>query len=128
MLLAQPSMEEIYKQCCSLAEDYKEEEFIHPTRVLQFLVGMKSKNEPLAIGGPWSPSQDGADPANNPQVLINTAIRTTKALTGIDLSGCTQWYVMCQYLRIVDIVGYEEHCWSGIPLMRFLLQESVSSG
>lgn len=92
-MLAQPSIEDIYKQCCSLAEDSKDDDFTHPTRVLQFLVGMRAKNEPLAIGGPWSPSLDGEDPANNPQVLIKTAIRTTKALTGIDLSVCTQWYV-----------------------------------
>lgn len=92
MLLAQPSLDDIYKQCCSLAEDSRED-FTHPTRVLQFLVGMKAKNEPLAIGGPWSPSLDGPNPAENPGVLIKTAIRTTKALTGIDLSACTQWYV-----------------------------------
>ena len=93
MLLSQPSMLDIYKKCCSLAEDIKDDDFTHPARVLQFLVGMRAKNEPLAIGGPWSPSLDGPDPATNPQTLIKTAIRTTKALTGIDLSTCTQWYV-----------------------------------
>lgn len=84
-------MDDMYKECCSLAEDSKDEDFTHPARLLQFLVGIKSKNEPLAIGGPWSPSLDGKDPEGNPQVLIKTAIRTTKALTGIDLSACTQW-------------------------------------
>lgn len=91
MLLTQPSLDDLYQGCCSLAEDNREEEFTHPARLLQFLVGMKSKNEPLAIGGAWSPSLDGADPENNPQVLIRTAIRTTKSLTGVDLSACTQW-------------------------------------
>lgn len=57
------------------------------------LTGMRGKNEVLAIGGAWSPSLDGADPANDPAVLIRTAIRTTKTLTGIDLSGCSQWSV-----------------------------------
>ena len=47
----------------------------------------------MAVGGPWSPSLDGANPEDDPRVLINTAIRTTRALTGIDLSGCTQWWV-----------------------------------
>ena len=48
---------------------------MHPTRALKFLVGLKGKSETMAIGGPWSPSLDGADPANDPSVLIKTAIR-----------------------------------------------------
>lgn len=59
--------------------------------LLQFLVGMRGKDEAMAIGGHWSPSLDGADPENDPAVLIKTAIRCCKALTGIDLSLCTQW-------------------------------------
>ncbi|XP_055874989.1 cell division cycle and apoptosis regulator protein 1-like [Biomphalaria glabrata] len=94
MLLASPSEEELYKKSCCLAEDLPDafENFQHPTRLLQFLVGTRGKNEPMAIGGPWSPSLDGPNPHTNPLVLIKTAIRTTKALTGIDLSSCTQWY------------------------------------
>lgn len=57
----------------------------------QFLVGMRGKDEAMAIGGHWSPSLDGADPENDASVLIKTAIRCCKALTGIDLSLCTQW-------------------------------------
>lgn len=45
----------------------------------------------MAIGGPWSPSLDGADPEGDPQVLIRTAVRTCRALTGIDLSCVTKW-------------------------------------
>ncbi|KAH9495313.1 Cell division cycle and apoptosis regulator protein 1 [Bulinus truncatus] len=94
MLLASPSEEDLYKKSCCLAEDLPDamENFQHPTRLLQFLVGTRGKNEPMAIGGPWSPSLDGPSPHTNPLVLIKTAIRTTKALTGIDLSSCTQWY------------------------------------
>uniref|UniRef100_A0A0B7AHU4 SAP domain-containing protein n=1 Tax=Arion vulgaris TaxID=1028688 RepID=A0A0B7AHU4_9EUPU len=94
MLLASPSEEDLYKKSCCLAEDFPDcmDNFQHPTRLLQFLVGTRGKNEPMAIGGPWSPSLDGANPQSNPLVLIKTAIRTTKALTGIDLSSCTQWY------------------------------------
>ncbi|XP_059168003.1 cell division cycle and apoptosis regulator protein 1-like isoform X2 [Physella acuta] len=94
MLLASPSEDELYKKSCCLAEDLPDamENFQHPTRLLQFLVGTRGKNEPMAIGGPWSPSLDGPNPHTNPLVLIKTAIRTTKALTGIDLSSCTQWY------------------------------------
>lgn len=66
--------------------------YCYLTRLINFLVGMKGK-EPMAIGGPWSPSLDGNHPGEDPRVLINTAIRTTRALTGIDLAGVTQWWV-----------------------------------
>ena len=94
MLLSTPPIEDLYHKSCALAEDPTDgqESFQHPTRLLQFLVGLKGK-EPMAIGGPWSPSLDGANPTGDPRVLINTAIRTTRALAGIDLSNCTQWYV-----------------------------------
>lgn len=98
MLLSRASFETIYKQCCPPPPEAEGQSadgaaYVHPTRMIQFLVGLKGK-EPLSIGGPWSPSLDGANPSDDPQVLINTAIRTTKALTGIDLSGCTQWSVL----------------------------------
>ena len=51
----------------------------HPTRCVEFLVGTKNRNELGAIGGPWSRSVDGPDPANDPNVLINTAIRTVRS-------------------------------------------------
>lgn len=93
MLMSCPSIEDLYHKSCALAEDPPEvqEGFVHPTRLIHFLVGLKGKNETMAIGGPWSPSLDGANPRDDPQVLIRTAIRTTKALTGIDLTRCTQW-------------------------------------
>ena len=65
---------------------------VHPTRAIQFLVGTRGKNETLAIGGPWSPSLDGPNPDKDPSVLVRTAIRVCRALTGIDLSTCTQWH------------------------------------
>ncbi|PIO33714.1 hypothetical protein AB205_0153790, partial [Aquarana catesbeiana] len=58
----------------------------------KFLVGMKGKDEAMAIGGHWSPSLDGPHPDKDSSVLIKTAVRCCKALTGIDLSLCTQWY------------------------------------
>lgn len=96
MLLSMSSIEELYRQSCSLAEDPPEvrESFQHPTRLIQFLVGLRGKSEPMAIGGPWSPSLDGPNPEADRRVLVNTAIRTTRALTGIDLSCCTQWLVV----------------------------------
>ena len=65
---------------------------VHPTRAIQFLVGARGKNETIAIGGPWSPSLDGPNPESDPSVLVKTAIRVTRALTGIDLTNCTQWH------------------------------------
>nr|CAD7415635.1 unnamed protein product [Timema poppensis] len=98
MLMSMPTMEEIFKKCCSLAEDKEKErenddarDFVHPTRLVNFLVGLRGKNETMAIGGPWSPSLDGQDPEKDPSVLVKTAIRTCRALTGVDLSHCTQW-------------------------------------
>ncbi|XP_062319317.1 cell division cycle and apoptosis regulator protein 1 isoform X2 [Osmerus eperlanus] len=94
MLLANPSLEELYHKSCALAEDPQElrDAFQHPARLIKFLVGMRGKDEAMAIGGHWSPSLDGADPEKDASVLIKTAIRCCKALTGIDLSLCTQWY------------------------------------
>ncbi|KAL5018166.1 hypothetical protein ScPMuIL_003888 [Solemya velum] len=103
MLLSCLPLVDFYHKCCALAEDPEDirEGFQHPTRLIQFLVGIKGKNEPMAIGGVWSPSLDGPDPATDPKVLIKTAIRTTRALTGVDLSACTQWYRFAEirYLR-----------------------------
>ncbi len=89
-----PNKEELFKRSAQLAEDPnygKDDRFEHPAKVIQFLVGNKGKHELMALGGPWSRSLDGPDPATNKQTLINTAIRTVKALTGIDLSPCNQW-------------------------------------
>ena len=96
MLLASPGLEDLYDRTCQLAEKEAEDKdpregLVHPSRAVKFLVGLKGKSETMAIGGPWSPSLDGADPRNDPLVLINTAIRTCSAMTGIDLSACTQW-------------------------------------
>lgn len=93
MLLAMPSVNELYKRSCLFAEDPSRpnDRLEHPSKVIQFLVGNKGKHELMALGGAWSASLDGPNPATNSQTLINTAIRTVKALTGIDLSPCTQW-------------------------------------
>ena len=95
MLLSTPPMQEFYKRCFATADADQdtsdERDFIHPTRLINFLVGIRGKNETMAIGGAWSKSLDGPNPDTDPTVLIRTAIRNCKALTGIDLSNCTQW-------------------------------------
>ncbi|XP_055525517.1 cell division cycle and apoptosis regulator protein 1-like isoform X2 [Wyeomyia smithii] len=96
MLMSTPPMAEFYRKCFATGEELErsddDREFVHPTRLINFLVGIRGKNETMAIGGPWSPSLDGDNPQTNPNVLIKTAIRTCKGLTGIDLSKCSRWY------------------------------------
>lgn len=94
MLLSLPTMAELYEKCFENDDDGAAyNEGTHPSRLISFLVGIRGRNEPMAIGGPWSPSLDGENPEKDPSVLIRTAIRTCRTLTGIDLSNCTQWYV-----------------------------------
>lgn len=63
MLMSTPPIQDIYKKCFARAEDEKVEdvdrEFIHPTRLINFLVGLRGKNETMAIGGAWSKKLDG---------------------------------------------------------------------
>ena len=47
---------------------HNRDSLIHPTRAIQFLVGVGGKNEAMAIGGPWSPSLDGPNPVSDPSV------------------------------------------------------------
>jgi len=128
MLLASPNIEDLYEKTCHFVDkDAKDrDDLVHPTRALKFLVGLKEKREIMAIGGPWSPSQDGQDPINDPTTLIKTAIRTCGALTGIDLSACTKWtkFLQIHYRRQVtttkparteSVVIFFPDVWSVMP-------------
>lgn len=86
-------MKEFFEKCFASAEEKErdKEDLVHPTRLINFLVGIFGNKETAAIGGTWSPKLDGVNPDKDPSVLIKTAIRTCKAMTGIDLSACTQW-------------------------------------
>jgi hypothetical protein len=86
MLMEMPEINDLYR-----LNDERSNKEDHPNRQIKFLVGTKGKYELMGIGGAWSPSLDGPNPESNTQTLLNTAIRTTMALTGIDLSPCTQW-------------------------------------
>lgn len=66
MLMSTPAIAEIYKKCFARGEDMDSEkideterDFIHPTRLINFLVGLRGKNETMAIGGAWSKKLDG---------------------------------------------------------------------
>ncbi|XP_014276938.1 cell division cycle and apoptosis regulator protein 1 isoform X3 [Halyomorpha halys] len=136
MLMASPGLEELYSKCIVMAEDREgsrstvdEDSLSHPTRLIHFLVGTRGK-ENMAIGGPWSPSLDGPNPSEDPGVLVKTAIRTTKALTGIDLSDCTQWFRFMEVhyhrgesvhrgksypARVETVVIFVPDVWSCVP-------------
>ncbi|CAG9529877.1 unnamed protein product [Cercopithifilaria johnstoni] len=64
-------------------------------RCINFVVGTRNK-EMMAIGGAWSPSLDGDNPESDPQVFVRTAVRTVRALIGVDLSKCPRWYKMAE--------------------------------
>lgn len=136
MLMASPGLEELYSKCIVMAEDREgsrstvdEDSLSHPSRLIHFLVGTRGK-ENMAIGGPWSPSLDGPNPNEDPGVLVKTAIRTTKALTGIDLSNCTQWFRFMEVhyhrgesvhrgksypARVETVVIFVPDVWSCVP-------------
>ncbi|KAJ7305183.1 hypothetical protein JRQ81_011089 [Phrynocephalus forsythii] len=102
LLLSSPGIEEFYRNCLLYIEDPNDQRDSpeHPAKQIKFLLGKKA-DETVLIGGEWSPSSDGPDPATNPLVLIRTAIRCVKAQTGLDLSNCTKWFRFAEfrYLR-----------------------------
>lgn len=104
MLMACPSLAELYKNTCRMATEPSSAEKVPPTKNIHFLVGGRAKNETMALGGPWSPSLDGPDPAGDPRTLINTAVRTFKGYTGVDLSSCNEWirFMEIRYYRFAD--------------------------
>jgi hypothetical protein len=46
----------------------------HLSHTLKFLVGKEDRSDLVALGGPWSSSKDGGDPATDDSVLIRTAM------------------------------------------------------
>uniref|UniRef100_A0A8D8X8X7 Cell division cycle and apoptosis regulator protein 1 n=1 Tax=Cacopsylla melanoneura TaxID=428564 RepID=A0A8D8X8X7_9HEMI len=132
MLLSMPKIEEVFKKCITLGEDLDKDHksCVHPSRLINFLVGTRGKSETMAIGGPWSESLDGPNPDKDPSVLIRTAIRTTKALTGVDLSKCTKWFKFVELYyrrqestnkgrtvsaRVETVVIYVPDVWNCVP-------------
>ena len=71
---------------------HNRDSLIHPTRAMQFLVGVRGKNETMAIGGPWSPSLDGTNPDTDPSVSKVTS-------WAVSLSG-----VISHQINVVSII------------------------
>ncbi|CAF4566124.1 unnamed protein product [Rotaria sp. Silwood1] len=98
MLMSSPDIQTLISRSCLINNENEKpltinpDDLEHPTKLIKFLVGVRYQNEYFPLGGPWSPSLDGSNPENDPQVLIRTAIRCVQAQTGIDLSKCIQWY------------------------------------
>ncbi|XP_029442424.1 cell cycle and apoptosis regulator protein 2 [Rhinatrema bivittatum] len=124
LLVSAPGLEEFYRNCLLYIEDPDgwNENLEHPSKQIKFLLGRKGE-EAVAIGGEWSSSLDGADPERDPLVLIRTAIRCTKALTGIDLSRCTNWYRFADFRyvcpgtsqRVTKAAVFLPDLWSCMP-------------
>ncbi|KAF1756617.1 hypothetical protein GCK72_013070 [Caenorhabditis remanei] len=95
LLLSHAGKSEVVKKSFCLMADGTTDDHQEPQSLLKnlhFLTGARGK-ETMGIGGAWSPSLDGADPSS-PTTMIRTAVRTTRALTGIDLSSVSQWFSM----------------------------------
>ncbi|XP_039625557.1 cell cycle and apoptosis regulator protein 2 [Polypterus senegalus] len=121
LLLSNPGLEELYKKCCLSSEDQKDSSCkpVHPSSLIKFLVGMKEQ-EALILGGPWISSLDGPDPDKDPLVLIQTAIRCTRAQAGLDLITCSQWFRFAEvrYLhgeRVETTVFFIPDVWHCMP-------------
>nr|CAD2172574.1 unnamed protein product [Meloidogyne enterolobii] len=103
MLISHPGLMAIRRKLSGLMFDGSIDEATETqplTKTIQLLVGHRGKGEYMCIGGPWSPSLDGQNPLD-PVTLVKTAIRTTRAMTGLNLSDCSKWYKIAhlRYLR-----------------------------
>jgi len=71
-------------------DDKKDRDLTHLGLQLKFLCGRRGSNL-QALGGSWSAEKDGGDPAVDQSVLVQTAIRTVKEQSSLDLSQCATW-------------------------------------
>lgn len=63
----------------------------HLSNILKLLVAKEDRSDLMCLGGEWSSSKDGGDPALDNQVLIKSVIRHVKEQTQVDLSNCKNW-------------------------------------
>ncbi|CAH8662382.1 unnamed protein product [Dicrocoelium dendriticum] len=90
LLLSMPSTTSLHDKTIIRAESLDREK--PPIRkYIKILAVAKPKQRFKAIGGPWIPELDGAEPVTDPRTLINSAIRICKDQVGLDLSFCTRW-------------------------------------
>ncbi|XP_043938870.1 cell cycle and apoptosis regulator protein 2 isoform X2 [Protopterus annectens] len=98
LLLDCPEFEGIARECLQFVDGVQDKKGgpHHPSKLIKFLMGKKDK-EVMTLGGAWSPSLDGPNPEEDQSVLIRTAIRCVKELSGVDLSECTQWFRFMEF-------------------------------
>jgi hypothetical protein len=65
---------------------------------VSFLMSKTKQRGCFLPSGLYSKTLDGGNPTVNDQDLIETAIRTTKSLCGLDLSKCKQWIKFCSFI------------------------------
>jgi hypothetical protein len=102
LLLSHSGIADIRKKVFGLLPDGsidENAELISFNKAIQFLTGVRGRNEVMAIGGAYSPSKDGENPLDLP-TMIKTSIRTTRELTGVDLSSCPTWYVTLNFISL----------------------------
>ncbi|CAB1318774.1 unnamed protein product [Coregonus sp. 'balchen'] len=104
LLLSMASSEELYRRCCGL-QDQKEQQggAVHPASLIKFLLG-EVGGEFRALGGPWCLETDGGGPSplKDPRALLRTALRCVREQSGLDLSGCSQWYKMAELSYVCE--------------------------
>lgn len=98
LLLDCPDFEGVARECFQFVDGVQDKKGgpHHPAKLIKFLMGKKDK-EVVTLGGAWSPSLDGPNPEEDQTVLIQTAIRCVKELSGVDLSECTQWFRFMEF-------------------------------
>uniref|UniRef100_A0A674EUY4 Cell cycle and apoptosis regulator 2 n=1 Tax=Salmo trutta TaxID=8032 RepID=A0A674EUY4_SALTR len=104
LLLSMAGSEELYRQCCGL-QDLKDQQegAVHPASLIKFLLG-EVGGEFRALGGPWCLETDGGGPSplKDPRALLRTALRCVREQSGLDLSGCSQWYKMAELSYVCE--------------------------
>ncbi|XP_071008567.1 cell cycle and apoptosis regulator protein 2-like [Oncorhynchus clarkii lewisi] len=104
LLLSMASSEELYRQCCGLQDRKEQQEgAMHPASLIKFLLG-EVGGEFRALGGPWCLETDGGGPSplKDPRALLRTALRCVREQSGLDLSGCSQWYKMAELSYVCE--------------------------
>ncbi|CAL8087591.1 unnamed protein product [Calicophoron daubneyi] len=96
LLLAIPSMSVLQDKTVVRAES-SDHSRGSVRKYVKVLAAGRAKERFKAIGGQWNQELDGQDPNTNPQVLINTAIRSCKEQIGLDLSFCKHWHRFLEF-------------------------------
>ena len=97
---------------------------------ISFLFSNTKQRGVFLPSGAYSKKLDGGNPEYNDQDLIETAIRSTKSLCGLDLSKCTKWIKFCSFVYDDDADGskmtsviFIPDIWNIVPTEKEYIQE-----